>query len=183
MSYIVVGGPLQKNREHQKNRWLSVLRRRFNRSLCVQLVAVGDSDTVSRLASLHRCMLRRGIGSTGAEEAHSSTQTSVLEHNISNAPVLDSKASVQPVLKGELRSTKTYSLEQNTSIAPVLIFLTIGSTGAIEFLTCFLPSSREDRPAGHRSFRQASDAPMLGHRFNRCCCFSLFSAELTWIRM
>ena len=34
--------------------------------------------------------------------------------------------------------------------------LTIGSTGAREFLTWFLPSSREVRPTGHRPFRQAS---------------------------
>ena len=33
--------PQQKNREHQKNRWVSDLRRRFNRSLCVQIVAIG----------------------------------------------------------------------------------------------------------------------------------------------
>ena len=61
-----------------------------------------------------------------------------------------------------ITATQTCSLEQSTSITLVLIFLTIGSTGAIEFLTWFLPASREDRPTGHRSFRQSSDAPMLG---------------------
>ena len=146
-------------------------RRRFNRSLCVQIVAIGGSNTLSRLASLHRCMLRRGIGSTGAEEVHWSTQTSSLEHRTPNAPVLWFWSVGSTGAEEKLKSTKT------------CLLATIGSTGAIEFLTWFMPASREDRPTEHRSFLHASDAPMLGHRFNRCYWFSLFSAVLTCIRM
>ena len=56
-------------------------------SLCPNYSRWG-SDTVSRLASMHRCMLRRGVGSTGAEEFYTSIKTSSLEHRTSNAPVL-----------------------------------------------------------------------------------------------
>ena len=151
-------------------------------SLCPNCSRWG-SDTVSRLASLHRCMLRRGIGSTGAKEVHWSTQTSSLEHRTSNAPVLRFWSVGSTGAEEKKKSTKTCSLEQGTSNAPVLIFWPSVQPVLIEFLTWFQLVSREDRPTGHRSFRQASDAPTLWHRFNRCCCFSLFWAEMTWIRM
>ena len=66
---MAVGSPLQKNYDHRKNRRVTNLRRRFNRSLYVQIVAVGVL-TQYQACVIARCMLRRGIGSTGAEEVH-----------------------------------------------------------------------------------------------------------------
>ena len=116
-----------------------------------------SSDTVSRLASMHRCMLRRGIGSTGAEEVHWSIQTSSLEHRTLNAPVLWFRSVGSTGAEEKLKSTKTCSLEQRTFIAPVLTFLTIGSTGAI--LDFSLHPEKIDRqgigPSGkHRMLRR-----------------------------
>ena len=109
-----------------------------------------DSDTVSRLASLHRCMQRRGIGSTGAEEVHWSTQTSVLEQSTSNAPVLWFWSVGSTGAEEKLKSTKTCSLEQRTSDAPVLWFRSVGSTGAEERLkstkTCSLEQGTSIAP-------------------------------------
>ena len=99
-------------------------------SLCPNCSRWG-SDTVSRLASMHRCMLRRCVGSTGAEEFYWSIQTSSLEHRTLNAPVLWFRSVGSTGAEEKLKSTKTCSLEQRTFIAPVLTFLTIGSTGAI----------------------------------------------------
>ena len=91
----------------------------------------------------------------------------------------DSEVSLQPVLKRGWNPPKHALWNKELPLHRCLSF----DHRFNRCYTWFLPSSREDRPTGHRSFRHASDAPMLGHRFNRCCCFSLFSAELTWIRM
>ena len=52
---------------------------------------------------------------------------------MSNALMVDSEVSVLPVLKANHSHPNMLS-GKSTSIAPVLIFLTIGSTGAIEFV-------------------------------------------------
>ena len=96
---MAVGSPLQKNREHRKNRWVSDLRRRFNRSLCVQIVAVG---VLTQYPGLRHC--------TGACSVGASVQpvlkrfTDQLKQALWNIGRLmhrcfDSEASVQPVLK------------------------------------------------------------------------------------
>ena len=95
----------------------------------------------------------------------------LVDFNISSAPV-------EPTLRNQstgasevlcstgaeerLKSTKTCSLEQRTFIAPVLIFLTIGSTSAIEIVDLISACIQRDRLTGRRNFRQSSDSPMLG---------------------
>ena len=89
----------EKNREHRKNRWVSELRRRFNRSLCVQIVAVG---VLTQCPGLLHC--------TGACSVVTSVQpvlksfTDQFKQALWNIGLLmhrcfDSEASVQPVLK------------------------------------------------------------------------------------
>ena len=153
---------------------------RFNRFLCVQIVAVGGSDTVSRLASLHQCMLRRGIGSTGAEEVHWSTQTSFLEHITSNAPMVDSEASVQPVLKANHSHPNMLSGTKYVHCTGAYLFdHRFNRCYRVCWLDFCLHPEKIDRQgvgpsAKHRMHR------CMGHRLNRCYYFSWFSAELTW---
>ena len=208
---MAVGSPLQKNREHRKNRQDRKYKHRFNRSLCVQLVTVGVLTQYPRLRHW-----------TGACSVGASVQpvlkrfTDQLKQAFWNKvhPMhrcFDSEASVQPVLKrswsppnmlsgtkdfhctGDLISERRFNrCWREVEVHQNMLSGTkdFHCTGAYfldhrfnRCFTWFLPSSREDRPTGHRSFRHASDAPMLGHRFNRCYWFSLFSAVLTWIRM
>ena len=102
-------------------------------------------DTVSRLASMHRCMLRRCVGSTGAEEFYWSIQTSSLEHRTSNAPVLWFLNRRFNRCWREVGVYQPCSLEQTTFIAPVLWFRSVGSTGAEERLQSTKTCSLEQR--------------------------------------
>src|SRR6185503_12821139 len=51
----------QKNRDHRKNRRVTKLRRRFNRSLCVQIVAVG---VLTQYPGLHHCTGACSVGAS-----------------------------------------------------------------------------------------------------------------------
>jgi len=54
--------------------------------------------TLILLTSLHRCLLRWGIGSSGAEGLAAAHLTSSLDNSMLNAPMPDSDPSVKPVL-------------------------------------------------------------------------------------
>ena len=109
---------------------------------------------------MHRCMLRSGIGSTGAEEFHWSTQTSSLEQSTFNAPLLDSKASVQPVLKTSWGPPK-HALWNKVHLMH-RCFAWYHRFNWWYRMIWFQLASKRERPTGRRNFRQASDAPMLG---------------------
>ena len=125
-------------------------------------------------------MLRRSVGSTGAEEVFTSTHTSSLEHSTSNAPMVDFEVSVQPVLKTSWGPPK-HALWNKVHLLHRCFAWDhrFNRWYRVTWLDFSLHPEEIGRQ-GRRNFRQASDAPMLRHRLNRCCSFSWFSAELTW---
>ena len=99
------------------------------------------------LTSLHRRLLRWGIGSSGAEGLATAHLTSSLDNSMLIAPMLVSDPSVKPVL---------------------LSFSHLAQY------------ARPNAPMqGRQCIRQPSDAPMVGHRFNRCSWICIFSSNLS----
>ena len=99
--------------------------------------------TLILLTSLHRCLLRWGIGSSGAEGLVSGHLTSSLDNSTVITPMPNLTPSVQPVQHFFLHLT---------------------------FLDLHLALKLALMP-GRRFFRQPSDAPILRHRLNRCYRF------------
>ena len=136
-----------------------IWRRQFNRSLCVQIVAVGGSDIVS---------------------THRSIQTSFLEHNTSNAPMVDSEASVQPVLKANHSHPNMLSGTKYVHCIGAYLFdHRFNRCYRVCWLDFCLHPEKIDRhgigPSAKHRMHQC-----MGHRLNRCYCFSWFLANLTW---
>jgi len=90
--------------------------------------------------SLHRRLLRWGIGSSDAEGLVAVRLTTSLEHSILNAPMLDLILTVQPVLhfflhlisRGAQSCTNTRASDLPTTIG-CTDAIGIGSSGATDF--------------------------------------------------
>ena len=116
-------------------------------------------------------MLRSGIGSAGAEEVHWSTQISSLKHSTSNAPMIVSEASDQPVLKANHSHPNMLSRTKYVHCTGAYLFYHwFNWCYRVCWLDFCLHPEKIDRQgvgpsAKHRMHR------CMGHRLNQCYCF------------